>query len=118
MRRTELSSDELTMAKNAFSLSLAGNFETTGRTAQTVGELFIYELPLNYYQTLPSKIDAVTASEVQRVANLYLRPEAMVVVAAGDKAKIEPELKKLNLAPISYRDYEGKVIKTAAAEAK
>jgi zinc protease len=118
MRRTELSPDELIMAKNAFSLSLAGNFETTARTAQTVGELFIYDLPLNYYQSLPSKIDAVNASEVQRVANLYLRPEAMVVVVAGDKAKIEPELMKLNLAPISYRDYEGKVVKAAAAEAK
>jgi len=112
MRQTELSPEELTMAKNAFSLSLAGRFETTGQTAQTVGELYIYDLPLNYYQTLPAKIDAVNALEVQRVANLYLRPEAMVVVTAGDKAKIEPELKKLNLAPISYRDYEGKQIKT------
>jgi zinc protease len=118
IRRTVLTADELTMAKNAFSLSLAGRFETTGQTAQTVGELFVYDLPLNYYQLLPAKIDAVNATEVQRVAELYLRPEAMVVVAAGDKAKIEPELKKLNLAPISYRDYEGKAMKTAAAGTK
>jgi zinc protease len=118
MRKTELSPEELTMAKNAFSLSLAGNFETTARTAQTVGDLYVYDLPLNYYQVLPSKIDAVTALEVQRVANMYLRPEAMVIVAAGDRAKIEPELKKLDLAPISYRDYEGKPLKSTAAEAK
>jgi zinc protease len=118
MRSTDLTPEELTMAKNAFSLSLAGKFETTAQTAETVGELFIYDLPLTYYQSLPSKIDAVSAPEVKRVATQYLRPESMVVVAVGDKAKIEPELKKLDLAPISYRDYEGKVIKAAAAEAK
>ena len=118
IRQTDLTTEELTMAKNAYSLSLAGNFETTGRTAQTVGDLYVYDLPLNYYQTLPSKIDSVSVTEVRRVATLYLRPEAMVVVAVGDKAKIEPELQKLNLAPISYRDYEGKTIKAAGAEAK
>ncbi len=118
IRQTDLTPDELTMAKNAYSLSLAGNFETTGRTAQTVSDLFVYDLPLNYYRTLPSKIDAVSVTDVRRVSNLYLRPEAMVVVAVGDKTKIEPELQKLNLAPISYRDYEGKVIKAAASEAK
>jgi len=33
----------------------------------------------------------------------------MVIVAVGDRAKIEPELKKLNL-PIEVRDAEGKVV--------
>jgi hypothetical protein len=31
----------------------------------------------------------------------------MVIVAVGDRQKIEPELKKLNLAPIEIRDAEG-----------
>jgi zinc protease len=84
-----------------------------------MGELFVYDLPLNYYQLLPAKINAVNAQEVQRVANTYLRPDAIVVVTVGDKAKIEPELKKLELAPIAYRDYDGKPLKEkAAAEAK
>jgi zinc protease len=118
MRNTALTSDELTMAQNAFALSLAGRFETTAETANTVGELFVYDLPLNYYQSLPAKINAVNAQDVQRVAKEYLRPESMVVVAVGDKAKIEPELKKLELAPIAYRDYDGKPLKEKAAEAK
>jgi hypothetical protein len=33
-----------------------------------------------------------------------------VVVAIGDRAKIEPELRKLNL-PIEIRDADGKVVK-------
>jgi hypothetical protein len=33
----------------------------------------------------------------------------MVVVAVGDRAKIEPELRKLNLGPIEILDAEGNV---------
>ena len=57
------------------------------------GDLYVYDLPLNYYQTLPSKIDSVSVTEVRRVATLYLRPEAMVVVAVGDNRpdRLDPE---------------------------
>jgi zinc protease len=35
----------------------------------------------------------------------------MVVVAVGDKAKIEPQLKKLNLGSMEVRDTEGRPAK-------
>jgi len=34
-------------------------------------------------------------------------PERMIVVAVGDRAKVEPELAKLNLGPVEVRDAEG-----------
>jgi hypothetical protein len=34
----------------------------------------------------------------------------MIIVAVGDRAKIEAELKKLNLGPIEIRDAEGRPI--------
>ncbi|HYG80751.1 MAG TPA: hypothetical protein VD861_10205, partial [Pyrinomonadaceae bacterium] len=58
--------------------------------------------------TLPARIDAVTAADVQRVAEKYLRPDATVVVAVGDRSKIEPELQKLNLGSVESRDLDGK----------
>jgi zinc protease len=39
----------------------------------------------------------------------------MVVVAVGDRAKIEPELKKLNLGGIELRDADAKPIAAPAA---
>ncbi len=36
-------------------------------------------------------------------------PEQMVVVAVGDREKIEPELKKLNLGPIEIREPDGTI---------
>ena len=109
--------DELQLAKGAFSHSLAGLFESSEETANTVGDLFIYELPLDYYQQLPAKIDAVNSDDVQRMAEKYIHPETSVVIGAGDRSKIEDELKKLAIGPVEVRDYEGMPVKQAASAA-
>lgn len=111
IRATAPTADELKLAKGAFSQSLAGLFESSSQTANTVGELFTYDFPLDYYEKLPAKIDAVTADEVQRVANKYIHPETSVVIGAGDRAKIEDGLKKLTIGPVEVRDYEGRPVK-------
>ena len=110
MRTTRMTDDELKTAKDSFSRSLAGLFETTGRTVGTIGNLFIYDLPPDFYSTLPARIDAVTAADVQRVAEKYLKPDSTVVVAVGDRGKIEPELQKLNMGSIEARDLDGKPV--------
>jgi zinc protease len=100
IRNTELSAEELKVAKDAWALSLAGDFETTADIAETEGGLFVYGLPSDYYGGLSKLINAVTATDVQRVAKEALHPESMVVIAVGDRARIAPELEKLNLGPV------------------
>jgi zinc protease len=118
IRTAPVSADELKLAKGSFSLSLAGLFETSEQTAATIGNLFTYDLPADYYQKLPAQIEAVTDAEVQRVAEKYINPGTSVVVLAGDRAKIEPELKKLSIGAIEVRDFEGNRVKEAAAAAR
>jgi hypothetical protein len=65
--------------------------------AASVGEIFIYCLDLHHFKKALAQIPEVTPLDVQRVANKYLRPESMVIVAVGDASKIEGELNKLNL---------------------
>lgn len=108
MRTSPVTADELRIAKDSFARSLPGLFETTPQAAASVGQLFVYGLPLDYYGTLPAKIGAVTADDVKRVAAKYLTPEKMVVVAVGDRAKIEPELNKTQLGTIEVRGLDGK----------
>jgi zinc protease len=110
MRSTRMTDEELKIAKDSFARSLAGLFETTGRTVGTISDLFLYDLPQDFYSTLPARIDAVTAADVQRVAEKYLKPDATVVVAVGDRSKIEPELQKLNLGSVEARDLDGKPV--------
>ena len=112
MRDTQLTPDELALAKDSISHSLPGYFETTPQTAAAIGNIFVYNLPMDYYRTLPGRIDTVSAADVQRVAQQYLWPENMVVVAVGDRKKIEPGLKGLDLGSIEARDLEGKPVST------
>ena len=107
MRTTFPTPEELTMAKDSIARSLPGLFETTPQAASSIGQLFAYNLAQDYYRWLPGQIDSVTAEDVRRVAETYLKPSRMVVVAVGDRAKIESELARLQLGPIEVRDSAG-----------
>ncbi len=104
MRETQVKPEELAMAREALVRGLTSIFETTGQTAATTSNLFIYRLPLDYYSSLPRKIEAVIIAEVQRVAQKYLSPDKMVIVVVGDRSAVEPELKKLDLGPLEVYD--------------
>ena len=103
MRTQPVSSDELTLSKDSLARSLPGLFETLSSTVGSNAQLFVHGLPLQYYRRLPADISAVTAADVLRVAQAHLQPQAMVVVAVGDKAKIEQPLRQLDLAPVEIR---------------
>ena len=71
--------------------------------------------PLDYYRHLPDRITAVTSEEVQRMAQKYIHPENAVVIGAGDRSKIEDQLKKLSIGEVQVRDYEGNPVEAKAA---
>ena len=101
---------ELNEAKVARIQSLPGQFEMTSAIAGSMTSIFVYDRPLDYYATLPAKYAAVTAADVERVAKEDVHPDQLIIVAAGDRAKIEPELKDANLGPIEVRDINGKLV--------
>ena len=102
--------EELAAAKEASIRSLPGQFETTAATAHAVDGIFLFNRPLDYYANLPSKYEAVTQDDIARAAQQYLHPDQLILIAAGDRAKIEPALKDANLGPVEVRDIEGKLI--------
>lgn len=92
-----VSAEELAAARNTFLGNLVGRFEMGGDAAAALGQLHSLHLPLDYYRTLPERIAAVTAADIQRVARQYLAVERMQIVALGDRVKIEPALRELRL---------------------
>lgn len=100
IRESELTADELTKAKDSFSKTLVANFETVEATASTIGLQGVFGLPLSYYRDLPAEITKVSSADTLRVARQYLHPDAMIVVAVGDRAAIEPKLKDLHIGEV------------------
>ena len=102
---------ELKLAEDSELHSLPGQFETVEKTAILIGEIFTYNLPTNYYQALPSQYLKLTPDAVEKTAIDYVHPENLIVVAVGDRAKIESGLGQLNLGPIEIRNESGDLVK-------
>jgi zinc protease len=105
-----ITSEELARAKDGLANSLAGAFETSSNAVNNFSNVFIYDLGLDYYAKYASQVRAVTPAQTADVAKRYVVPDKMVVVAVGDRAKIETELKALELGPVELRDAEGRLI--------
>jgi zinc protease len=109
VRDAPLPAAELEAARDAQVLSLPGQFETSAEIGASLAEIFVYDLPLDYYTRLPGQLSSVTASEVQAAARTWLAPEKMKVVAVGDRKRILPQLQPLGLGAVEVRDNDGQL---------
>jgi len=109
IRATTLSSNELRVAKDYLVRSLPAQFETAGRVTASTANLFVYDLGLDYYTKYPARLAAVTADQAKAAAQKYVVPEKLLIIAVGDRSKIEAELDKLRLGPTEGRTADGAV---------
>jgi zinc protease len=110
MTERPIDSEELRLAKDSLTRSLPGAFETSGNVAASFSNIYIYDLGLQYFSNYAARVDAVSTAQAKAAAEKYLVPGKLVVIAIGDRAKIEPELRKLNLGPVEIRNADGKVV--------
>jgi len=92
--------EELARAKNYVSLRYPSAFETTGDISRRLEDALVYKLPDDYFAKYVQNIQSVTASDVQSVAQKYIKPDYLAVVVVGDLKTIEPSVRALNLGPI------------------
>ena len=108
--RTPVPAAELDKAKQYLQLGLPARFETTGSIARELSTYALYGLPLDEPTKAVAKIGAVTADELQRVANKYLDPSKLAIVVAGDAKTLVPMLRATRVGPVEMRDSYGKAI--------
>jgi zinc protease len=101
---------EVALGKNYALHSLPGEFEVADTTSKLIGDLFVYNLPDDYYKRLPVQFDALTSVAITAAAKKHVNPQQMIVVAVGDRSKIESGLDKLGLGPIELRDALGNLL--------
>ncbi|MEP6703388.1 MAG: pitrilysin family protein [Acidobacteriota bacterium] len=100
---------ELDYNKQSLIRRYPGNFETVGAISNQLANLVVYGLADSYFNDYISKVNAVTLSDVNRVAKQYLDPSKMAIVVVGDRKTIEPGLKELGY-PITFLDADGKPV--------
>jgi predicted Zn-dependent peptidase len=107
IRNRPVPADELENAKRALVASFALSTENQATALSNATTLLEYKcLPADYWDTYPEKIAAVTAADVQRVAQKYVPLDDLVIVAVGDASKIRPVLAEFG--PIEEWDSEGR----------
>jgi zinc protease len=110
MKDVQVTVDELSLGRDNLVRSMPGRFETTAQAAGSFSTLFVYDLGLDYYSKYIERVMATDVAAAHAAAQKHLHPDRMVVVAVGDRQKIEADLKKLSLGPAEYRDSEGNVV--------
>jgi zinc protease len=108
--RQTVPGDELNKAKRYLQLGLPAQFETTSDIAFRLAPLAIYDLPLDYFNNYAQQIGAVSAADVQRVAQQYVRPDNFSVVIVGDLKTIEQGIRAVQIGKVEVRDMSGRPI--------
>ncbi len=108
VRNETVGDDELADAKNF----LTGVFPLRAETQEGLTNLIVnqhlYGLPDDYLQTYRENIEAVTARDVKRVANLHIRPEEMAIIIVGDAEEVLPQARPF-ADSVEIFDTEGKM---------
>ncbi|MEZ4272915.1 MAG: pitrilysin family protein [Myxococcota bacterium] len=110
IRSQDVTQGELDRAKQWYSRSLPGFFQTIDGIAGMIANIYLFDLPLDYYRTLPDKIAAVTIEDVRRVAQAHIKPSELAIVVVGDRKQVEPTLAELKRGPIQIRNADGELI--------
>ena len=110
MAQKPMTADELQRAKDSMSYSLPGAFESSANAVGNFSNVFVYDLGLDYYSRYAAQVNAVTVDQAAAVARKYLVSEKMVVIAVGDRSKIEVPLRELGLGPVEIWDADGKKV--------
>lgn len=99
----KVSSETLKRAKAAY----VGNFVIALEQPQTIARfalnIKLNDLPQDFYSTYLEKINAVTAEDVNRVANKYFKTENARIVVVGKGSDVLENLEKTGI-PIKYFD--------------
>jgi len=100
IREAEVADAELRAARDFLIGVFPLRFETPGPVAGALAGLHIHELPEDELRHYRASIEAVTATDVLRVARDHVRPEAAAVVLVGDHDAFGDALHAASIAPI------------------
>jgi predicted Zn-dependent peptidase len=94
------SEKELAGAKDNLIKSFPARFETISSMSSAAAELFLYDLEGDFFAQVPTKVQAITAEDLKRVAERAMVKDQMRVVLVGDLEKFKAGLEELKLGEL------------------
>ena len=94
-------------AKDTLIQRLPSQFSSVTAIGSTITNLYVQEVPPDYYQNYAKTVSAITKDDVLRVAKKYVDLDHLNMVIVGDRKSIEGPLKATGIAPIVVHDPEG-----------
>ncbi|MFA5833183.1 MAG: pitrilysin family protein [Bacteroidota bacterium] len=107
-----VSKEEFEKVQKNASLRLGGRWETNNAVLGSITEMVRFGYEDDYWSTYAKTLQGMEYDDVASVAKKVLRPDNLVWVVVGDKAKIEQGIKELNYGEIKYLDADGNDLST------
>ncbi len=108
IREAPVSEAEIRAAKDYLIGVFPFRFQTPGPVVGAIGDLIARDLPDDELARYRPAIEAVSAADVQRVAQLHIDPERLAVVIVGDAEAIRADLEAAGLGDVDViRDLNG-----------
>jgi zinc protease len=108
-----ISEEEFATARERRLRGYAQQFESLGRLSQQLGDNWILGLPPTELQREYDATTRASLAQALAAATKYAKPEAAALLLVGDRAKIEPGIRELQLGEIVVLDTEGKPLTAA-----
>jgi zinc protease len=102
-----VSADELEKAQAALTLRLPGALETSRAVGGSIVELLQFGLPEDYHSTYAAKVRALKPADMVKAGSGLIHSDGLIWVVVGDRAKVEPGIRELNLGEIRAIDADG-----------
>lgn len=105
MRTSNVTEDELEVAKAAYIGNFVMALENSATAANYALNIVTKNLPEDFYETYLEKINAVTVADVKNAAEKYFSEDNARIIIVGKAIDVLPNLEKLPY-PINYFDKE------------
>ncbi len=93
IRNEAVSAEEIINAKSYLSGVFPIRIETQDGLIDQLVNIKMFDLPDDYLRTYRDRVNAVTAAEIQTMAQKYVTPDQAAVVIVGDAAEIHEQIK-------------------------
>jgi zinc protease len=102
--------EEVARAKDKNTLTLAGRWETANAVAGSLAEMVRFQLPDNYWDEYPDMVRSLSDEQISAAAKAVLRPDNLVWVVVGDRARIAEKIEALGYGDVVLMDADGNIL--------